>query len=60
MPEYFTPSQVGRKLGVTAYTVREWIKAGKLKALKSSNGRLRITDEQFKEYMEKEWGSNAN
>jgi excisionase family DNA binding protein len=49
---FYTVEEIADKLSVSAYAVREWIKAGKLNAIKF--GRIyRITDEMFNEFIEK-------
>lgn len=48
--EFYTPKEIADLLGVTAYTVRLWIKKGKLKALKVGN--LRISKDSLQEFLE--------
>lgn len=43
----YTPEEVAKTLGVTAYTVREWIRTGKIEAFKV-NRRLKIKESEVK------------
>lgn len=52
--EIYTIGQAAEKLSVSDYTLREWLRNGKIKGSKIGNGRLwRITEDQIKEYLDK-------
>lgn len=52
--EIFTIGQAAKKLSVSDYTLRDWLRKGKIKGSKIGNGRLwRITEDQIKEYLDK-------
>lgn len=53
----YTPREVGDIFKVSAYTIREWIKAGKLRAVKTPGGRIRIPGNVIQELAEKEYGN---
>ena len=39
---FLTPSQVARRLGVSAETTRDWARTGKIRAVRTPGGRYRI------------------
>lgn len=44
--EYYTVPEYAKKYEVTSQTVRLWIRSGKLRAVKGSNGRYIIVKKQ--------------
>ena len=42
MDELLTPGEFGKHFGVTAQTVREWVKAGKVRGVRLPSGRWKI------------------
>ncbi len=52
--ELLTPEQVGKVLQVTAKTVREWLRNGRLPIphLKLPNGGIRIRESALSQYLE--------
>jgi len=53
MKELLTPEQVAKKLGVSIFTIYRYIKAGKLKTIKYTARNFRISEKDFKEFLEK-------
>lgn len=51
MDTLYTPKQVAEKLSLAPFTIRKYIKDGKLKAFKIGN-RLRITEKELKRFTE--------
>ena len=50
--QYFTVGEIAERLGVSALTIRRWIKAGELPALKLSNqAGYRITDADLSQFL---------
>lgn len=52
-------SDVARAFDVTDYTVREWLKAGKMKGTKI-NGHWRVSEQAMKNYAQEVYGENAS
>lgn len=48
--EFYSPKEIAELLGKSDFTVRAWIKAGKLKALKV--GQWRIPKDSLQEFLE--------
>lgn len=55
MTKYYTTDEVAEICRVTIWTVREWIKEGKLKGIKRGRSYL-ITEEDLKAYLEEKHG----
>lgn len=56
MPEkFYTPDEVAEILKVTAWTVREWCKAGKLNASKAGRG-WRVSEDDLIDFMKARHG----
>ena len=54
MVEMLSVSDIAGRLGVDTYTVRRWIKAGKLKAAKESNRRgYKIKTEDYMRFLDR-------
>ena len=54
MVEMLSVSDIAGRLGVDSYTVRRWIKAGKLKATKESNRRgYKIKTEDYMRFLDR-------
>jgi excisionase family DNA binding protein len=49
---FYTVDEIAKKLMVSKYAVREWIKAGDLQAVKLGKS-YRISEEMFQTYLEK-------
>jgi excisionase family DNA binding protein len=45
--QLYSPTDVAKMFGVSAYTVREWIHDKKLAAVKLPNGHLRISESEI-------------
>jgi excisionase family DNA binding protein len=54
MSEFFTCEQVAERYGVKVFAVREWIKLGKLRAIKLAGKNYRIRSEDLADF-EKEY-----
>lgn len=50
---YFTPQEVADKFGVKVITVWDWIRKGKLRALRVGGRLYRITENQIETFKEK-------
>lgn len=50
---YFTPQEVADKFGVKVITVWDWIRKGKLRALRVGGRLYRITDKHIEAFKEK-------
>lgn len=49
----YTVGQAAEMLSVSDYTLRDWLRTGKIKGSKIGGGRLwRLTSKQIEEYME--------
>ena len=51
MNELIKPSVVAKQLGVTTVTVRNWVRAGKLKAFRTPGGHYLIFKHSFEELL---------
>lgn len=45
------PKQVANLLGVSVYTVKRWLKEGKLEGIRLPGGQWRVTEEACKKIM---------
>ena len=51
MEKYYTPDQVAESLGVSAKTVREWLKNGKLQGTKLGPRLWRISESDVEKFV---------
>lgn len=56
--QYFTVVEVAKKFAVRPYTVREWIREGKIKSSKH-NGRHYIAEDDLRAFAEKNYGGTS-
>lgn len=49
---FMTTGEIARSWQVTIPTVKRWIRAGHLRAVKTRGGRFRVTDEEFRKFEE--------
>ncbi len=47
MPELHTPREAAERLGISYPTIKQWIYAGKLKAIKTPGGHYRIPEREI-------------
>lgn len=50
---YYTPKEVAEKFGVKTITVWDWIRKGKLRALRVAGRLYRISDKHIEKFIEK-------
>lgn len=59
MTTYMKVERVAQIFDVTPYTVRDWLKSGKLKGVKSPGGQWRVTEEEVERFANQEYGEGA-
>lgn len=59
MTTYIKVERVAQIFDVTPYTVRDWLKSGKLKGVKSPGGQWRVTEEEVERFANQEYGEGA-
>jgi excisionase family DNA binding protein len=55
MPQFFTPAEVAESLKVSEYTVRKWLREGKMGGVKLNTGsraEWRISEAHFNEFIQ--------
>lgn len=60
MTSYVKVEKVAQMFDVSQYTVRDWLKTGKLKGGKSPGGQWRVTEEELERFAQQEYGEGAN
>lgn len=56
---FINPSDIARMFGVKPYTVRVWIRDGKLKSEKI-NGRLKVRMSEVQKYAQQQFGEDED
>ena len=60
MTEYLKVDTVASIFDVTQYTVRDWLKTGKLKGVKSPGGQWRVTRDEVERFAKETYGEESN
>lgn len=60
MTEYLKVERVAQMFDVSQYTVRDWLKTGKLNGIKSPGGQWRVTKEEVERFANQQFGEEAN
>lgn len=54
------PNYIAKAMDVKAYTVREWLRAGKLKGYQDENNQWKVLDSDFIAFLQDRFGASAS